>query len=246
MPGSSRIEDEEDLSSGGSSVDSYEKNDDLMIILSKGKIVFKDTYEDPIRMYLKEIGDVKLLSRKDEEVLARTIDLKFKYKNLSSELEESSPDLINSGHILREVLSSILGLEEIINAIGKFYGKSHKETMSLTEITSEDSFLNQIHGIYAEDLVVFVADVNNIPDDEVTKKIKELFKKTSEPTTIKTENSENIIKFKIKLKLPLFSSLLSLTYLEKSPKLTIIIEKYAKIVPATVINGIILSGIKKF
>tara|TARA_B110001454_G_scaffold31433_1_gene30696 strand:+ start:442 stop:1932 length:1491 start_codon:yes stop_codon:yes gene_type:complete len=174
ISGTSRIEDEEDLSSGGSSVDSYEKNDDLMIILSKGKKVFKDTYEDPIRMYLKEIGDVKLLSRKDEEVLARTIDLKFKYKNLSSELEESSPDLINSGHILREVLSSILGLEEIINAIGKFYGKSHKETMSLTEITSEDSFLNQIHGIYAEDLVVFVADVNNIPDDEVTKKIKEL------------------------------------------------------------------------
>ena len=174
ISGTTRIEDEEDLSSGGSSVDSYEKNDDLMIILSKGKKVFKDTYEDPIRMYLKEIGDVKLLSRKDEEVLARTIDLKFKYKNLSSELEESSPDLINSGHILREVLSSILGLEEIINAIGKFYGKSHKETMSLAEITSEDSFLNQIHGIYAEDLVVFVADVNNIPDDEVTKKIKEL------------------------------------------------------------------------
>tara|TARA_B110000263_G_scaffold39188_1_gene30827 strand:+ start:489 stop:1979 length:1491 start_codon:yes stop_codon:yes gene_type:complete len=174
ISGTTRIEDEEDLSSGGSSVDSYEKNDDLMIILSKGKKVFKDTYEDPIRMYLKEIGDVKLLSRKDEEVLARTIDLKFKYKNLSSELEESSPDLINSGHILKEVLSSILGLEEIINAIGKFYGKSHKETMSLAEITSEDSFLNQIHGIYAEDLVVFVADVNNIPDDEVTKKIKEL------------------------------------------------------------------------
>ena len=174
ISGTTRIEDEEDLSSGGSSVDSYEKNDDLMIILSKGKKVFKDTYEDPIRMYLKEIGDVKLLSRKDEEVLARTIDLKFKYKNLSSELEESSPDLINSGHILKEVLSLILGLEEIINAIGKFYGKSHKETMSLTEITSEDSFLNQIHGIYAEDLVVFVADVNNIPDDEVTKKIKEL------------------------------------------------------------------------
>jgi RNA polymerase primary sigma factor len=174
MPGSSRLEDEEDLSSGASSVDTYEKNDDLMNILSKGKKVFKDTYEDPIRMYLKEIGDVKLLSRKDEEILARTIDLKFKYNNLSTDLEESTPELINSGHILREVLSSILELEEIIIAIGKFYGKSHKEIMSLGEITSEDSFLNEIHGVYAEDLVVFVADVNNISDDQVTKKIKEL------------------------------------------------------------------------
>ena len=174
MPGSSRLEDEEDLSSGTSSADTYEKNDDLMNILSKGKKVFKDTYEDPIRMYLKEIGDVKLLSRKDEEILARTIDLKFKYNNLSTDLEESTSELINSGHILRAVLSSILELEEIIIAIGKFYGKSQKETMSLGGITSEDSFLNEIHGVYSEDLVVFVADVNNIPDDQVTKKIKEL------------------------------------------------------------------------
>jgi hypothetical protein len=109
-----------------------------MNILSKGKKVFKETYEDPIRMYLKEIGDVKLLSRKDEEVLARTIDLKFKYNNLSADLEESSSELINSGHVLLEVLSSILKLEEIIIAIGKFYGKSQKELMSLGEITSDD------------------------------------------------------------------------------------------------------------
>ena len=73
---SSSLDDEEDLSSSPSG-DSYAQNDDLMNILSKGKKEFKDTYEDPIRMYLKEIGDVKLLSRKDEEVLARTIDLQF-------------------------------------------------------------------------------------------------------------------------------------------------------------------------
>ena len=83
IPGGSNLEDEEDLSSASSSVDSYEKNDDLMNILSKGKKMIKETYEDPIRMYLKEIGDVKLFSRKDEEVLARTIDLKFKYKKIA-------------------------------------------------------------------------------------------------------------------------------------------------------------------
>ena len=65
---SSSLEDEEDLS-GSPSVDTYSQNDDLMNILSKGKKEYKDTYEDPIRMYLKEIGDVKLLSRKDESCL---------------------------------------------------------------------------------------------------------------------------------------------------------------------------------
>ena len=60
------------------------------------------------------------------------------------------------------------------------------------------------------------------------------FKNTSDPITIKTEKKEKIIKLAIKLKLPFLSSLSFLTYREKSPKLTIKIEKYAKIAPATV------------
>ena len=99
---SSSLEDEEDLS-GSPSVDTYSQNDDLMNILSKGKKEYKDTYEDPIRMYLKEIGDVKLLSRKDEEVLARTIDLKYKYKSMHDDLEESSTELINSIDVMKNV-----------------------------------------------------------------------------------------------------------------------------------------------
>ena len=56
---------------------------------------------------------------------------------------------------------------------------------------------------------------------------------------------ENIIKFKIKLKLPFFKSLSLFTCREKSPKLIMIIEKYAKIVPATVRIGAILSELRK-
>ena len=107
---SSSLDDEEDLSAGPSG-DTYAQNDDLMNILSKGKKEFKDTYEDPIRMYLKEIGDVKLLSRKDEEVLARTIDLKYKYKNMYDELNESSPDLINSIDLIKQIFESLVTLK---------------------------------------------------------------------------------------------------------------------------------------
>ena len=103
----SGVDDEEDLSSAPS-VDTYAQNDDLMNILAKGKKEIKETYEDPIRMYLKEIGDVKLLSRKDEEVLARTIDLKFKYKRMHDELEESSSELINSIDLIKQELIALL------------------------------------------------------------------------------------------------------------------------------------------
>ena len=174
VPGGSNLEDEEDLTSVSTSVDSYEKNDDLMNILSKGKKIIIVTYEDPIRMYLKEIGDVKLLSRKDEEILARTIDLKFKYKNIFSELEESSSNLINSVDVFREVLIAILDLEKIIKSIGKFYGKNSKEIMTLEYFISEESSLSNIHGVYSEDLISYVADVNNISTDEATTKIKQI------------------------------------------------------------------------
>ena len=72
------------------------------------------------------------------------------------------------------------------------------------------------------------------------------FKNASEPMTIKTEKNENIIRFKSKLRFPFFKFFSSFTYLEKSPKLIIIIEKYAKIVPATVMSGAKLLISKKF
>ena len=47
----------------------------------------------------------------------------------------------------------------------------------------------------------------------------------STPKTIRIVRNENKIKLIIKLILPLFNSSSFLTYLEKSPKLTTIIEK---------------------
>ena len=46
------------------------------------------------------------------------------------------------------------------------------------------------------------------------------------------------IKFKNKVKLPFFNSFSFFTYLEKSPKFTIKIEKKVKKVPATVVKAI--------
>ena len=51
------------------------------------------------------------------------------------------------------------------------------------------------------------------------------FKNASAPVTMNKVKKEKIIKFKIKLKFPFFNSFSFLTYLEKSPKLKMIIEK---------------------
>tara|TARA_B100001564_G_scaffold344878_1_gene342897 strand:- start:8 stop:367 length:360 start_codon:yes stop_codon:yes gene_type:complete len=66
------------------------------------------------------------------------------------------------------------------------------------------------------------------------------------PETINNAKKEKINKFKIKLRFPFLSWLSSLTYLEKSPKLKIIIEKYANTVLVTVTNGPKLFLLRKF
>ena len=72
------------------------------------------------------------------------------------------------------------------------------------------------------------------------------FRKVSEPETINRAKNEKIIKLNNKLKFPFLSSLSSFTYLEKSPKLKIAKEKYAKVVLVTVIKGPKLFLYKKF
>ena len=71
------------------------------------------------------------------------------------------------------------------------------------------------------------------------------FKKISTPVTINKAKNEKIIKFKIKLKFPFFISFSFFTYLAKSPKVKITIEKYANTVPITVKSGSILFGLIK-
>ena len=76
--------------------------------------------------------------------------------------------------------------------------------------------------------MISVGFVNNLSTE-----IRFFSKTILDPNTKEIAKNEKINKFKNKLKLPLFKSLSLFAYLEKSPKLTIIIEKYAKKVPAT-------------
>ena len=161
VPKSNTVEDEEDLPSINRSLDS----DDLLKIVSREKKIHKDNYEDPIRMYLKEIGDVKLLSRKDEEILARTIDLKYKYKDLITELEETRTGIVTSVDLLIEVMNRINTFNPIMKNISEYYGGSKQIT--LNDLIQTDSHVNKIHGVYEDALIAYISDKNNISKEEI-------------------------------------------------------------------------------
>ena len=168
VPKSNTVEDEEDLPSINRSLDS----DDLLKIVSREKKIHKDNYEDPIRMYLKEIGDVKLLSRKDEEILARTIDLKYKYKDLITELEETRTGIVTSVDLLIEVMNRINTFNPIMKNISEYYGGSKQIT--LNDLIQTDSHVNKIHGVYEDALIAYISDKNNISKEEIVTQIKQI------------------------------------------------------------------------
>jgi len=167
VPKSNTVEDEEDLPSLNTSLNS----DDLMNIISREKKIHKDNYEDPIRMYLKEIGDVKLLSRKDEEILARTIDLKYQYQNLTTELEETEPGIVTSVDLVIEVINRINTFYSIMKSISEYYGGPKQIT--LNDLIQTDSHVNKIHGVYEDALIAYLSDKNNISKENLQSIYKE-------------------------------------------------------------------------
>ena len=68
----------------------------------------------------------------------------------------------------------------------------------------------------------------------------------SDPKTIKIEKNEKRIRLNNRLKLPKLKSFSFFTYLEKSPKFTKTMEKYANNVPVTLIKGYMFFFEKKF
>ena len=177
-------EEEKDLKSFSSSeLTNWEQQRD-----SKGETKKnKDDSElsnDTVRMYLKEIGKVNLLSASDEVILARSIETSICIKKLMampSDFDEESIDYSNDFYLNDELNSFI-----VTNALDRF-----SELSKL--IKSLKKFLNIKGNLTLSDLVVN-EQVKEIIDGQ---KIDEVFmqasKYVSDATGIPLEDAENNI-----------------------------------------------------
>ncbi len=177
-------EEEKDLKSFSSSeLTNWEQQRD-----SKGETKKnKDDSElsnDTVRMYLKEIGKVNLLSASDEVILARSIETSICIKKLMampSDFDEESIDYSNDFYLNDELNSFI-----VTNALDRF-----SELSKL--IKSLKKFLNIKGSLTLSDLVVN-DQVKEIIDGQ---KIDEVFmqasKYVSDATGITLEDAENNI-----------------------------------------------------
>lgn len=177
-------EEEKDLKSFSSSeLTNWEQQRD-----SKGETKKnKDDSElsnDTVRMYLKEIGKVNLLSASDEVILARSIETSICIKKLMampSDFDEESIDYSNDFYLNDELNSFI-----VTNALDRF-----SELSKL--IKSLKKFLNIKGNLTLSDLVVNEQVKEIIDGQKVDEVFMQASKYVSDATGIPLEDAENNI-----------------------------------------------------
>ena len=115
--------------------------------------------DDPVRMYLREIGRVSLLKAHDERVLARKMESSSYIDKLTEEL--SSPDgrPPQAWQIVLHLLNSICSSPKTIKALSKYINID--DDLTLGELRFRGKVRNTLDGGTAEELLAFLSEILN-------------------------------------------------------------------------------------
>ena len=131
----------------------------------------QDMIDDPVRMYLREIGRVHLLTAKDERSLARRMECGIQVKRLEAAL--TSPD----GRTPRAYETVLLLMERLweatplVHALGTHLGRS--DALSLSQVMSDPAVLAAIDSELNLEMVEDLAAELDRPTDQVIKELLE-------------------------------------------------------------------------
>ena len=89
-----------------------------------------EVLDDPVRMYLREIGRVRLLTSADERKLARQLEGGKHLQGVKSELSEESGEEPRPWQITSRLIERMVEAEPLINAIAKDFRGRHDDALS--------------------------------------------------------------------------------------------------------------------
>jgi RNA polymerase primary sigma factor len=128
--------------------------------------------DDPVRMYLREIGRVGLLTAKDERFLARGMEISQKLSDIQAEMTVQAGRLPTAADTTRELLSRLGSQHEVASAIAGFIGLP--KNVTLGTVLGIPELRELIDGSHNDDLLAFLSDAFNCELEPAQKMVKDL------------------------------------------------------------------------
>ena len=128
--------------------------------------------DDPVRMYLREIGRVGLLKAAEERVLARKMEAAKHILRLEAELTSPEGRPPRDWQVVLHLLRRTCDAEPLAKALSKYVGLNGKR--SLHEVASHPEMREPLDGDLPEELLQFLEDLLNKDLAEVKKDIQSL------------------------------------------------------------------------
>jgi RNA polymerase primary sigma factor len=128
--------------------------------------------DDPVRMYLREIGRVGLLTAQDERFLARGMEISQRLSDIQAEMAAQTGRLPTAADTTRELLSRLGSQHEVASAIAGFIGLP--KNVTLGTILGIPELRELIDGPHNDDLLAFLSDAFNCELEPAQKMVKDL------------------------------------------------------------------------
>jgi RNA polymerase primary sigma factor len=160
--------DQSDLSGNDINADE-EKSEGWIDALENSDII-----DDPVRMYLREIGRVGLLKAAEESSLARHLESLRFLERLDKEYADSEIQPVRSWMYINRALNYLVSQDELLNAIGKS-AQIERDSWTVKDLFLESSDIRiAVDAELPEEKLNFLSEILNIEPQDIASEIKNL------------------------------------------------------------------------
>ncbi len=128
--------------------------------------------DDPIRMYLREIGRVSLLKKSDERTLARRIEACKYIQSVEKDLAEADVEPARAWVIIVNLVQRLGDATPLLNALRRYLGIDGKSTLS--DVMDEPVLREALDGELPEELLNFISEILNQEPEDIKAELRKL------------------------------------------------------------------------
>jgi RNA polymerase primary sigma factor len=128
--------------------------------------------DDPVRMYLREIGRVGLLTAQDERFLARGMEVSQRLADIQAEMAAQTGRMPTAADTTLELLTRVGSHNEVASAIAGFIGLP--KNVTLGTLLGIPELRELIDGPHNDDLLAFLSDAFNCELEQAQEMVRDL------------------------------------------------------------------------